>query len=277
MNTVYVNAFRVNQIHGMPTAAIYSGVGVNYSVAAAHSKIYFVMPCQDGTRRLIYFDTVTKSYGLLFSDPLIVHGSVGGELLASFGDSGNGNSPSVWLMDALPGLGLDGTTGLNLKLRTVFDDNQQPRNRKDTFTLKLVMDTGGREISVDLQKVGIGVTETDEAEWVNLGRYSAMGQQTVYIVLNSTKINLWFRYALQLSDVNKVYTFKLYEYTIEYEPRPEQINYLRLLPTNLGTISRKRWTSFAFVIDTLGVRHSLPLILITWHGHTLPPFVMGLN
>jgi hypothetical protein len=129
MNTVYVNAFRVNQIHGMPTAAIYSGVGVNYSVAAAHSKIYFVMPCQDGTRRLIYFDTVTKSYGLLFSDPLIIYGSVGGELLASFGDSGNGNSPSVWLMDALPGLGLDGTTGLNFKLRTVFDDNQQPRNR----------------------------------------------------------------------------------------------------------------------------------------------------
>ena len=47
-------------------------------------------------------------------------------------------------------------------------------------------------------------------------------------------------------------TFKLYEYTIEYEPRPEQLDYLRILPTNLNTIARKRWITFAFIIDTLG-------------------------
>ncbi len=65
-------------------------------------------------------------------------------------------------------------------------------------------------------------------------------------------MTLGFRYALQLSDVAGVFTFKLYEYTIEYEPRPEQVDYMRILPTNAGTISRKRWTTYAFVIDTLG-------------------------
>ncbi len=248
VNTVYVNAVRAIAVHGVPVAAIYDGIGVSYSVAAAHQKIYFVMPCQDGTRRLIYFDTVTKSYSLLFTDPILVYGSQGGELIASYG----GANPSVWILDSAPGFGFGGTEGLNFKLRTVFDPNGQPRNRKDTFTLKLVLDTGGREISVDLQKDGIGVTETDEPNWINLGRVSANGQTTVYIPLSAATVTLGFRYALQLSDVNKVYIFKLFEATIEYEPRPEQLNYLRILPTNLGTISRKRWTAYAFVVDTLG-------------------------
>ncbi len=249
-----IAAPRAKQVHGVPIASIYSGSGVNYSIAAAHQKIYFQIPCQDLTRRLICFDTVTKTYSLLYADPIVLHGTQAGELLASFnhGYINGGVIPSIWLLDTIPGFGYSGSTGLPFRLRTVFDDNQQPRNRKDTFTLKLVMDTGGRRVSVDIQKDGAGVTENDETDWENLGYYATSGQQTVYITLSSANVSLGFRYALQITDVEGVYTFKLYEATIEYEPRPEQLNYLRLLPTNLGTVSRKRWTAFAFIIDTLG-------------------------
>ena len=65
-------------------------------------------------------------------------------------------------------------------------------------------------------------------------------------------MTLGFRYALRFQDVGFVSTFRLYETTIEYEARPEQVDYLRLLPTNLNSYARKRWTSFAYVIDTLG-------------------------
>jgi hypothetical protein len=46
--------------------------------------------------------------------------------------------------------------------------------------------------------------------------------------------------------------FHLYEFTLEYDPRPEQVNYLHIPNINLGTFARKRFTNFAFVIDTLG-------------------------
>jgi hypothetical protein len=249
-----IAAPRTKKVHGVPIASIYPGSGVYYSIAAAHQKIYFQIPCQDSTRRLIYFDTVTKTYGLMYADPVALHGTQAGELIASFnhGYSDGSTLPSMWLLDTIPGYGYSGSQGMPIRLRTVFDDNQQPRNRKDTFTLKLVMDTGGRRVSVDVQKDGTGVTENDETDWTNLGYYATSGQQTVYINLSHTEISLGFRYALQITDVEGLYTFKLYEATIEYEPRPEQVNHLRLLPTNLGTMSRKRWTAFAVVIDTLG-------------------------
>jgi hypothetical protein len=249
--------FPAKQVHGVPVAAIFSGVGVDYSIAAAHGKIYFTIPCADNTRRLITYDTVTQTYNLIYADPIVIHATEAGEILASFlhqyTNSGS-LTPSGWLIDASPGYGFNGTQGMQFKLRTVFDANGQPRNRKDTFTLKLVLDTGGRDVSVQIQKDGAGVTEIDETSWISLGTVSANGQQTKYIRLDSTQITLGFRYALQLQDAagQGVFTFKLYEATIEYEPRPEQLNYLRLLPTNLGTVSRKRWTAFAFVIDTLG-------------------------
>jgi hypothetical protein len=248
-NVTLTGAVHTTAVHGVPTVAIYDGAEVNYSIAAVRGRIYFSVPCQDGIRRLYVFDTVTKTYSLLFTDPFKIYSTQGGELFASYEDG------TSWFLDSIPGYGLDGPgggQGLQFKLRTVFDANQQPRNRKDTFTLKLVLDTGGRDVSVDIQKDGKGVSETDETSWTNLGHFSANGQQTIYIPLSAATVTLGFRYALQLSDVNGVYTFKLYEATIEYEPRPEQLDYLRILPTNLGAISRKRWTTFAFVIDTLG-------------------------
>lgn len=245
-NVILQGAVHTTAVHGVPTVAIYDGAEVSYSIAAVRGRVYFSVPTSDQSRRLYVYDTVTHTYSLLFTDPYKIYSTQGGEIFASYGDG------TAWFLDSIPGYGLDNAQGLTFKLRTVFDANGQPRNRKDTFTLKLVLDTGGRDVSVDIQKNGAGVSETDETQWINLGHVSANGQQTVYLPLSSDQVTLGFRYALQLSDVNGVYTFKLYEYSIEYEPRPEQLDYLRILPTNAGTISRKRWTTYAFVIDTLG-------------------------
>lgn len=242
------------KVHGLPSVAIYSGIGVPYAITSAHQKIYFQIPTVDGSRRLFVYDTITKTYSYIHADPITLYGTFGGELLASFqhGYANGGVRPSIWILDSIPGFGYQNTQGLPFKLRTVFDANNQPRNRKDTFTLKLVLDTGNRDVSVEIQKDGKGVTEQDETTWISLGKVRANGLTTVYIPLSAETITLGFRYALQLSDTDGVFTFKLYEATIEYEPRPEQLNYLRILPTNLGTVSRKRWLTFAFVIDTLG-------------------------
>lgn len=238
------------QVHGVPSVAIYGDNQVPYSIAAAYQSIYFIVPLDDGTRRIFVFDTITKTYGLRFLDPVKLYSTAGGELFAAFGSSA---SNRVLALEAIAGYGVDGVANIPIKLRTVFNSNGQPRNRKDTFTLKLVLDTGGVDIGVEIQKNGIGVTELDETGWVSLGNVSASGLTTVYLNLSAANVTLGFRYALQLTSTGfGLKTFKLYEATIEYEPRPEQVNYLRILPTNVGTISRKRWTAFAFVIDTLG-------------------------
>ena len=238
--------------HGVPGVKVYEGGTVNYSLAATNQKIYMALPMQDSTRRVIVYDTVTRTYEVRLADPVRLWTTQSGELLAAYG-----NPNSVWILDYQAGFGVQNVAGginqgLPFRMRTVFDANQQPRNRKDTFTLKLILDTGGANVSVDIQKDGAGVTETDETLWTNLGQFSSSGQNTIYIPLSSNLVTLGFRYSIQISDVSGVYTFKLYELTIEYEARPEQVNYMRILPTNSGTVCRKRWTAFAFVIDTLG-------------------------
>jgi len=254
-NVVVNNQIGTVMRHGVPGVAVYDGVGVDYSVAAAKGKIYFVVPCQDATRRVFIYDTINKIYENRYTDPVKLYATQAGEVLAAYG---SGSNNRIFVLDSVPGVGIqqDGT-GLQFKLRTVFDPNGQPRNRKDVFTLKLVFDSGGDPISVDIQRDGIGVTETDENTWINLGQnYSANGQKTIYIAIGDgidPRQTLGFRYSVQISStLAGVKKFKLYEMSIEYEPRPEQLNYLRVLPTNMGTISRKRWTAFAFVIDTLG-------------------------
>jgi hypothetical protein len=116
------------------------------------------------------------------------------------------------------------------------------------------MNTGGQPVSVMIDR-------DNQGNWYNLQQQGGAPivsntLTTFYFPLQGVGLNpnltLGFRYALKIVDTNLVTFFKLYEYTIEYEPRPEQVDYLRLLPTNLDSYARKRFTSFAYVIDTLG-------------------------
>lgn len=218
--------------HGVPGISINSQDAVSYALAAGKSKLYCTVPMTDGTRRLFIYDTVLQNWRLRFTDPLSICVTPTDRVIVGYPEQSEG----VWELET------NDTFSYPFTFLTVFDANGQPRNRKDTFTLKIVADTGGNAVNVQLAK--------DGGAFEQVGTISGNGPTTFYFPLDA--YTLGFRYALQLSDVNLVDTFKLYEYTIEYEPRPEQLDYLRILPTNLGTISRKRFTAYAFVIDTLG-------------------------
>ncbi len=120
------------------------------------------------------------------------------------------------------------------------------------MTLKIVADTGGAVVNVFIGQDGKPV--------VQAGMFSSNGMGTNFIplynfnepVLGSDAGSGNFRIQVQLTDANLVTTFRLEEITIEYDPYPEQLNYLVIQPSNMGNYDRKRWTSFAFVIDTLG-------------------------
>ena len=131
----------------------------------------------------------------------------------------------------------------NILFQTIYDDNQQPRNRKDTFTLKVVADSGGDPVNIAIAK-----DKSDNYLYV-AQNLVFNGLQTHYITIANI-VGLGKRFSVRIDGV--VTDFKITEFQLEYDPRPEQLTYLRIPNTNLGTPSRKRFINFAYVIDTLG-------------------------
>lgn len=246
---------------GVPSFLIVPNNFADYSVAAGKTKLYMSVPTSDGGRRLIVWDSITNQFTLRYTNPLVVYATVSDRVLVGYGIEPIGGAftnGSLYVLDAGPGGVVDSNgnllSGVPFTFQTVYDSNGQPRNRKDVFTLKLIMDTGGQPVSVMIDR-------DNQGNWYNLQQQGgapivSSGLTTFYFPLQGTNISpnitLGMRYALKIVDTNLVTFFKLYEYTIEYEPRPEQVDYLRLLPTNLNSYARKRFTSFAYVIDTLG-------------------------
>ena len=232
-----------NTRYGIPGVDVFTQYQVPYSLAAGKTKLFCTVPMLDGTRRVLVYDVVLQTWRLLFTDPIAVCTTPSDRIIAGYGEQTEG----IWELETGAGVqAIAGTQGYPITMQTVFDCNGQPRNRKDTFTLKLICDCGGSPVNVFISK--------DSNDPVNsftqIATISNNGMQTNYIPLNN--VTLGFRYAIKLTDVNGVTVFKLYETTIEYEPRPEQLDYMRIIPTNLGTVARKRFTAYAVVIDTLG-------------------------
>lgn len=226
----------------------------DYPIAVGKSRLYCSIPSTDGTQRLFVYDLINQYWRLQYTNPISLFVTQTDRVLLGY-ENYNGMGGIVAQADI--GLGFTDKNGNNLsgfplEIRTVFDANGQPRNRKDTFTLKLIVDTGGVPCSVYIGKD----QEGDPYSFV--GNFTTNGLTTVYFPLNN--FTLGFRYSLRIVDsatesnasTPSLLIFKLYEATIEYDPRPEQLDYLRIQPSNLGTISRKRMVNYAIVIDTLG-------------------------
>ena len=225
----------------------------NYRIAAGKTKLWVTIPFQDGTRQLLVYDFVNSIWRIQITDPVTVYVTQKDRVLAGYDTTNSFGLPpgQIFEVDAAysntGGSGFLDTSGnlyngFYITFITVYDANQTPRNRKDTFTLKLIIDTGGSDCSV---YVGI-----DGKDFLHLQDINTSGLTTVYIPMDA--FTLGFRYAFKIVDKNYVTKFTLYEMTLEYDPRPEQVNYLRIQPSNLNTISRKRFVNYAFVIDTLG-------------------------
>lgn len=233
--------------HGVPSVSIIPNNNARYPMAIAKGKLHVGIPTSDGDRRLFVYDLKRSTWRLRINDPEAIYATQSDRLLLGFGYNQN-----IYELDR--GLGVTDSSGSLIQgqtfyFQTIFDANQQPRNRKDTFTLKVICDTGGVSVDVYIGK------DNDTEMMTFLGSINSPGMNTSYFPLDG--FSLGFRYALRINangaPVSNLPTvFKLYECTIEYDPRPEQLDYLRIPNTNLSSYSRKRVTAFAYVIDTLG-------------------------
>lgn len=224
--------------HGVPAVLIYANGVERYYITVAKGKLYVSLPHTDGLYRLHVYDLIKKIWTIR-----VTTGFVTGCWATATDKVVFANGPIAVLAES--GNSYSNATAQSINLLTVYDHDGTPRNRKDTETLKLVIDTGGANLDVYLGVMKASGTQMNFVQTINTN-----GLQTVYIKLKDSSLTLGFRYALQL--VGAALTrFKLVEYTIEYLPRPEQINYIRIPNSNLGSTGRKRFISIPFVIDCL--------------------------
>jgi hypothetical protein len=233
--------------HNFQAVALLGSNNAVYACSVAHNKLYTCVPLTDGTRWTMVYDIVKKYWHIRKTDPFVFYTKQDGTLLAGYG-GGSGN----YIRQFDVGTTIDDSGGQEIYLRTVFDHNGQPRNRKDSFTFKINLDTGGVDVTVAIATNGSGV-------YTSLGTINSNGKGERLITIAET-IGLTKSYSLLIQG-SGLTRFKLYNFTIEYDPRPEQLTYLRIPYTNLGTQSRKRFFNFPIVIDTLGTDCTIqPLI-----------------
>lgn len=222
--------------HGIAPVNIEPKSIERYPIAVTQNHVFVSLPFQDGTRNVVDFNLITKTYTFRWTNPISFFVEEDGTVLAGYG------AEDSYLREFNTGALVDGTTGQTVRILTIFDDNNQPRNRKDVFTLKVTADAGTCPVKIWVAK--------DREDFIYLGEYTFNGLTEQIIQLADT-IETGKAYALKI-EAYWLERFKLYNFTIEYEPFPEQLNYLRIPNNNLGTYSRKRITNYAFVIDTLG-------------------------
>lgn len=222
--------------HGVPGVQIYANGVLRYYIAVGHGKLYVVLPHTDNLRRLHIYDLAKKIWTMRTTNVIGCHTTDTEKVIFAI-------DTSAYLADS--GNSYSNTIAQPVHLLTVYDHDGTPRNRKDTETLKLVIDTGGANLDVYLGVMKDTGTQMNFVKTINTSSL-----QTIFIELKDPTLSLGFRYALKLIGA-ALTRFKLVEYTIEYLPRPEQINYVRIPNSNLGSTGRKRFISIPFVVDCL--------------------------
>jgi len=225
--------FKGKNRFGIPPVAIYPNAQARYAVTIYKDQLWAVLNFQDGSRHVVIYDFVRKYWHLRYLEAISLHVTEAGELVGGFGGA-SGN----YLRKLDTGTSFDSNMPVtNVVIQTGYDNDSLPRNRKDTFSLRIkFVNSGTVEVYIGKDREG----------FTKLGDF-ASGEY----VLKLDDYTLGKAYAVQIIGRNLT-EFKWYGFSIEYDPRPEQVSYLRIPNSNLGTLARKRFTSYPFVVDTLG-------------------------
>lgn len=262
--------FRDQARYGINPVRITPGGIAHYPIAVYKNQVWVTMPLIDGSRRTFVYDIIKKYWHVRLLEPLSLFVEEDGKLLGGFGGGPGNYLTENYLRQLDVGTDIDGVIGQSFLLHTIYDDNGAPRNRKDIFTLKINGDTNFDPVGVWLGR--------DRLEHVGLGSITLSSfTPEAFFELASTfgdaGLTLGKRFSLKIAG-DDLQIFKLHNFTIEYDQRPEQLNYLRIPPTNMGSFARKRWTNYAFVVDTLGqnvsftpVVDNVPLVASTINTH----------
>jgi hypothetical protein len=223
--------------YGVSGIDVRAGDVLPYKMCIAKSRLYILLYHKDGSSSVFVHDIQLKSWTRFYSNPTTLFAEEDGTLLGGYGDGGLRVLDSTYL--------LDGTTFPQIHFRTTAADGGMPMQRKDTYTLKLNIDTGGSNVNVYLGMDGGALTL--------VGTVNSNGLAEKFLDVHGAPFNLHKRYALQITDVGGagVAFFRLTDWTLDFDERPVPLSYMRVAPTDYGVAGRKRIFEIPFIIDTL--------------------------
>ena len=142
---------------------------------------------------------------------------------------------------------IDGSTKQTVNVLTVVADNGKPRQRKDSYTFKARLQTTvGDPLSLSL----FNSLNTSTGPIGNLNSLNSSTEQ--FLDLSQTSlIQLTRTYQVVLTGTFADLTLE--DYSIDYDPRPVPLSFLRILPNNFQQPVKKRARTWPFEIDTLGL------------------------
>ena len=220
-----------------------------FGLAVAKDKLYFLVTHVDSTRSVLVYEFKYNHWRRWTTQPYYIYAEEDGNLLLGYGGIG-GNYVRYLQPLALTEEG-DPPNGMQyIRMMTTFNYNGQSRNRKDAFTLKVTADTDGVPVKIYLS--------VDFSPRVLIADTGFTGRETKQFTI-ADKLPLGFRYSLIVEGYAGV--FRFYEFTIEYQPLPEQLTYFHLGYTNFGTHARKRIAGVPIIIDPLNGSTTMEVFL----------------
>jgi len=221
-----------------------------YYLEINKNRIFFSTTLSDTSRRIFVYDIARQYWYPYYINANCLFTEEDGTLVGGFSDEDD------WYVRILDiGDDLDGEVGQSINLLTPAQDGNLPRNRKDSYTLKLKINTGGDNVTVKIYKD----EETSATSVTTTCSSSGLSEQKFDI---SSIIGVCKSYRLEITATDLT-AFELVYWTIECDLRPTQVTHLRLPPSNWGTASRKRIPLIPLLIDTLGANVTFTPVLDT--------------
>ena len=230
---------------------------VNYDCAVSKNKLFTTVTLQDGVNRRCYVYGFTRQYWYpYFTNPVVLFTEEDGTVLAGYGGAGD-----FFLREIDTTNKLDGTTNQQVSLKTVYIDDNSPNTRKDVQVVKIFADTADTEANIRLRKDGKSSSEE------NLGDFKFNGPTLKTFATGTdpdSSVNLGKSFQLIITSLAAgVAKFTLLHWSIDYDPRPEQLSILRIPPSNFGVAGRKRFYDLPFSINGLRTTYTVTPILDT--------------
>jgi hypothetical protein len=234
-------------INGVPIFVTSTDKVYRYSCAVIRNKLFTIVPegtAYPPTHRVDVYDFIRKHWRSIRyisnNAPLMLKSQEDHTVIGFFD-----NDKFIKRLDDQFTFTFDNGPAVNqtVTLLTPFYDCNMPRNRKDANTLKFKIDTGGNNIAATIYTDGNGASGT------SIGNINHTGLSEVLIDLN-TYLNPALFKSFQLLLTGATNVFRLSDFSLNFEARPEQRTFLRVLPNNFETYALKRLTDFATIIDT---------------------------
>jgi hypothetical protein len=181
-----------------------------------------------------------KRFGAYGQNPLAIFAEEDGSILYSTTSAGD-----KFLREYDVGTLFDEATNLDFLYRTIYDDDNKPRNRKDLYTLRADIDSGNTAISLIIRA-------KDDAATIYTQTYSQAFNGNVVITLNINQYISTPVKKIQVEISGACPTLEIRSLSIDYDERPEQLDFLIIRPSNFGVAGRKRVPIIPMLIDTIG-------------------------